>query len=85
LVEVGNRVGLVANEIIESIGGVGIDKAIANPFSRTDGFLDVRYNFKGGFYAVFVGKACVEAFEVGFAAEAEDVGAVGTCKCNQFA
>jgi hypothetical protein len=85
LVEVGNRVGLVPNEIIESIGGVGIDKAIANPFSRSDGFLDVCYNFKGGFYAVFVGKACVEAFEVGFAAEAEDVGAVGTSECNKFA
>jgi hypothetical protein len=85
LVEVCNRVGLVANEIIESIGRVGVDKAIANPFSRSDGFLDVCYNLKGGFYAVFVSKACVEAFEVGFAAESEDVGAVGASECNEFA
>ena len=35
-VEMGDGVGLAADEVIQSVGRVGVNKAIADPFGRFD-------------------------------------------------
>lgn len=76
MIEMCDRVGLVANQIIQSIRRVSIDKAIANPSPCSDGLLNICYDLKGSIYAILVSKACIEAFEIGFSAISEDVGAI---------
>ena len=36
VVEVRDGVGLVADEVVEAVRGVGVDEAVANPFSGSD-------------------------------------------------
>ena len=36
LVEMGDCVGLVADKIVETVGAVGIDEAVADPLSCAD-------------------------------------------------
>ena len=69
----GDCIGLIADEVIETVGAVGVDEAVAYPLSRADGFIDVGYDVKGGFDAIFVDLAGLYGGDVGFAREAEDV------------
>lgn len=54
MVEVGDCVCLVADEVIEAVGAVGVDEAITDPLSSANGFVNVCNYFKGGLYAVLV-------------------------------
>ncbi len=36
MVEMGDGVRLVPDEVIQAIGGIGVDEAIADPFSGAD-------------------------------------------------
>jgi hypothetical protein len=47
--------------------------------------LNVGHDFKRCFDTVLVGKTCIETFQIGFAAKAEDESAVGAGKGNEFA
>jgi hypothetical protein len=35
-IEVGDSVGLVADEVVETVCAVGVDEAVANPYTGTD-------------------------------------------------
>ena len=72
-VEVGDGVGLVADEVVEPVCGVGVDEAVADPLAGADGFVDVGHDFEGGFDAVFVCEAGGDALLEVLAREAEDV------------
>lgn len=64
LVEVGDGISLVAYQIIEAIGAVGVDEAVANPLACADGLVDVGHNFEGRFNAIFVAETLLEGFNV---------------------
>lgn len=59
LIEVGDGVGLVADEVVEPVGAVGVDETIADPLACADGFVDVGNDFEGGFYAVVFDLTCL--------------------------
>ncbi len=82
MVEVGDGVGLVADEVVESVGRVGVDEAVADPFARSDGLVDVCDDLEGGLDAVFVGLAGVQAFYVCFSREAQDVEGIFAGQCD---
>ena len=69
----GDRVGLVTNEVVEAVGGVGVDKAVADPLTGTDRLVDVRDDLKCRFNAVFFDLADVQCGDVIFPGEAKDV------------
>ena len=77
-------IGLVANKIIEAIGAVGIDEAVADPLACAHGFVDIGHDVEGSFDAIFVAKTLLECFNVALAGEAEDVEGLFTGKCNKL-
>lgn len=52
-----DSVSLIADEIVETVGGVGVDEAITDPLASADRLIDVGNDFESGFYTVFVGLA----------------------------
>lgn len=46
LVEVGDGVGLVADEVIEAVGRVGVDEAVSDPLPCSHTFVDVGHDFE---------------------------------------
>ncbi len=84
LVEVGDGVGLFAHEVVEAVGAVGVDEAIADPLARTHGFVDVGHDFEGGFDAIFVNLSGREGGEVVFPGEAQDVEGFIAGKGDEF-
>lgn len=73
MVKVGDSVGLVADEIIETVGTIRVDEAVAHPLARSYVLIDVRNDFKGGFDTIFICLPGLQGFYIGFAREAEDV------------
>ena len=69
----GDCVCLVADEVVEAVGAVCVDEAVADPLACAHGFVDVCYDFEGGFDAVFVCETGGEALFVILAGEAQDV------------
>ena len=63
----GNSIGLVAHEVIEAVGAVGVDEAVTDPLACADGLIDVGDHFEGGFNAIFVAETLLEGFNVVFA------------------
>lgn len=78
-------VGLIADEVVETVGAVGVDEAVADPLACAYGLVDVRHNFKGSFDAVFVSSTSLEGFDVVLAGEAKDVEGFFTGKGDEFA
>jgi hypothetical protein len=76
---------LVADEIVEPVGRVGVDETIANPFSSLDRFLDVSHNFKRGFHTVLIRKAGIEAFQEGIVTEPQYICGISTSQRNKLA
>ena len=85
LIEMGDCVGLIADEVVEAVGAVGVDEAVADPLACAYGFVDVRHDFKGSFDAVFVSLTGLEGFDVVLAGEAKDVEGFFTGKDEEFA
>ena len=73
LVEVRNGVGLIADEVVEAVGAVGVDKAVADPLAGADRFVNIGDHFESRFDAVIFDLAGVESGDVVFAGEAEDI------------
>jgi len=69
----GDCVGLVTNKVVETVGRIGVDEAVANPLPCANGLIDIDHDFKGGFDTVFFDLASIEGGDVVFAGEAEDV------------
>lgn len=81
----GHGVGLVADKIIEPVGAVGVDEAVADPLACTNRFVDVGYDFECGFDAIFVCLTGLQGFDVIFAGESEDVKGFFTGKGDKLA
>ncbi len=60
----GDSIGLVAYKVVESVGAVGVDEAVADPLARADGLIDVGHDFEGGFNSIFVAETLLEGFNV---------------------
>lgn len=78
-------IGLVADEVIEAVGGVGVDEAVANPFSGACCLADLCDEFECGLDAFFVGFTVLETREVCFAGVLENVEAVFASEGDKFA
>jgi len=50
---------LVADKVVEAVGGVGVDEAVTDPLAGTNGLVDVGYDFESGFDAVFFDLASI--------------------------
>lgn len=46
LVEVGDGVGLVTDEVVEAVGRVGVDEAVSDPLACSHAFVDVGHDFE---------------------------------------
>ena len=69
----GDGVGLVADKVVEAVGAVGVNKAVADPLAGANGLVDVSNNLEGGFDAVIFDFTGVESGNVIFTGETEDV------------
>jgi hypothetical protein len=85
LVEVRDSVGLVSNQVIQTVGRACVDEAIPDPLSCPDGLADIRDNLERRLDTIFVGLAGVQTVNVVFSRESKDVESVLTGKGNQLA
>lgn len=85
MIEMADGISLVAYKIIQTISAVGVYEAVADPLAGTDGFIDVRYDFKSGFDPIFVRLTSLQALDVVLTGEAEDIECFVTGKCNELA
>ena len=66
-------VGLVADEVVKTVGAVGVDEAVADPLACADRLIDIGHDFECGLNAILVCLTGLEAFDVGLARKAEHV------------
>jgi hypothetical protein len=82
---VGNGVGLVADQIVQAVCGVGVDEAVTDPLARADSLVDVGNDLEGGLDPVLVDIAILDSFDVCLAAEAKDVEGILAGEGDEFA
>jgi hypothetical protein len=59
-----DRVGLVTNKVIKAICRVGVNKAVSNPLTCSDRFVDVGDDLKSRLNSVFIGFASIQPIDV---------------------
>jgi len=81
---VGDRVRLVTNKIVESVRGVGIDKAVTNPLSGSNTFVNVRNDLESSLNTVFIRLPGIQATYIILSREAQDVEGVFTSQRDKL-
>jgi hypothetical protein len=80
----GDGVGLVTDKIVQAVGGVGVDEAVANPLTSADRLVNGSNVLNGCLDTILVGLAVVEAVDVALARVAEDIEVILTGKGDQL-
>jgi len=70
LIEVGDGVGLVADEVVEAVGRISVDEAVSDPLPCSHTFVDVGHDFEGRFDTVVFDLASIDRRDVVFARKA---------------
>lgn len=73
LVEVGDCICLVTDQVVEAVGAVGVDEAISDPLTGANRFVNVGDYLECGFYAVLLNFASAESSGVVLAGESQDI------------
>jgi len=79
LVEMRNGVGLVADEVVEAVGRVGVDEAVSDPLPCSYTFVDVGHDFEGRFDPVVFDPASIDCRDIVFARKAQDIERLLAC------
>lgn len=82
----GNGVGLIANEVIESVVASDVNEAVSNPSSRLDDLADFGHHFERIFHAFVAQLAAVfQELDVSLSTEAQHVEGVFGCDGYEIA
>lgn len=85
----GNGVGLIANKVVESVGAVGVDEAIANPFTSSYAIVmsvnvlnsenahsrlaNVSDDLESCLHTILLDLSGLHSFDVGLSGESKDI------------
>jgi hypothetical protein len=73
LVKVGDGIGLITHKVVETVGRVGVDKAVTNPLSGANGLVDGSNKLHCGLNTILISLTIVHTLDVGLARVAKDV------------